>query len=326
MESGGLDLADPDVKLAVDALDAMRGESTPGSPNGASGANILEKVQSYPLISSALSAYNAHKTRSRPFRYGAEMVESVAGGIVRRITPSGPSDAARMGADNADAAKMQGVEEYEFADVTKKQIVYQGGAWQSVLTGAGGLGVAFSEESATKLRVCLHWLRHANLHLAELIANLDSLLTQALPSQKRSMQANGGTDRAVVRFDEVQSRINALKQEVITTIKRIVSVVSSYAGSALPYPARSRVRAYILSLPSRFAHHGINTPSTPNDLSDETNRMSRTEHAAERVLVLAKETLYTIGNVISIVNDTLQSGDAWLATFGGQPHEDVKME
>lgn len=43
------------------------------------------------------------------------------------------------------------------------------------------------------------------------------------------------------------------RRDVVRTIRQVVDVVSKYAGGALPEPARSRVRGFILLLPQRWA-------------------------------------------------------------------------
>ena len=43
------------------------------------------------------------------------------------------------------------------------------------------------------------------------------------------------------------------RRDVVQTVRQVVDVVSKYAGGALPEPARSRVRGFILHLPQRWA-------------------------------------------------------------------------
>lgn len=45
-----------------------------------------------------------------------------------------------------------------------------------------------------------------------------------------------------------------VKRDVVNTIRQVVDVVSKYAGGALPEPARTRVRQFILILPQRWAN------------------------------------------------------------------------
>jgi hypothetical protein len=45
-----------------------------------------------------------------------------------------------------------------------------------------------------------------------------------------------------------------VRRDVVQTIRQVDNVVSKYAGGALPEPARSRVRGFILHLPQRWAN------------------------------------------------------------------------
>lgn len=48
------------------------------------------------------------------------------------------------------------------------------------------------------------------------------------------------------------AQINRIRGDLVTTIRQVVEIISNYAGSALPEPARTRVREFILSLPQRW--------------------------------------------------------------------------
>jgi hypothetical protein len=48
-------------------------------------------------------------------------------------------------------------------------------------------------------------------------------------------------------------RLIDVKRDIVHTIRQAVDVVSKYAGGALPEPARTRVRGFILTLPQRWA-------------------------------------------------------------------------
>ena len=48
-------------------------------------------------------------------------------------------------------------------------------------------------------------------------------------------------------------RLIDVKRDIVRTIRQAVDVVSKYAGEALPEPARTRVRGFILTLPQRWA-------------------------------------------------------------------------
>lgn len=56
-----------------------------------------------------------------------------------------------------------------------------------------------------------------------------------------------------------------VRRDIVQTIRQVVDIVSKYAGSALPEPARSRVRGFILHLPQRWATASVNSaPGIPD--------------------------------------------------------------
>jgi len=52
---------------------------------------------------------------------------------------------------------------------------------------------------------------------------------------------------------ERMRQLTNVKRDVVNTVRQVVDVVSKYAGSALPEPARTRVRGFILHLPQAWA-------------------------------------------------------------------------
>lgn len=65
-------------------------------------------------------------------------------------------------------------------------------------------------------------------------------------------QRDSGDERPI-SASHLQTLTN-VKRDVVNTIRQVVDVVSKYAGGALPEPARSRVREFILNLPQRWAN------------------------------------------------------------------------
>lgn len=72
-----------------------------------------------------------------------------------------------------------------------------------------------------------------------------------------------------------------VKRDVVHTIRQVVDVVSKYAGGALPEPARTRVRQFILHLPQRWAntaHRQAHVPAqahTPGQAKGANKRRRR---------------------------------------------------
>ncbi|RAL12749.1 putative clock controled protein (Ccg-8) [Aspergillus homomorphus CBS 101889] len=180
--------------------------------------------------------------------------------------------------------------------------------WQSrLMISTSGLGVAMSEESLRSLQYCLTWLRWANGRLGKAILALQGALKE-WDSSKQSGQ--GGQD-ASSQANLLTQRIQAVKEDVLSTLKRVVDIVSKYAGGALPENARNLVRRHLTSLPHRFQ-----IASTSNPPPDSAAAASDTTVSAHRILVLAQEGLDMMAQVSGVVNDTLVSAEHWCERLG----------
>lgn len=188
--------------------------------------------------------------------------------------------------------------------------------WQSRLViSTSGLGVAMSEESLRSLQYCLTWLRWANGRLGKAIVALQSALTEWENHKAGLRQQSDAEMGDRVNNSENASvltqRIQAVKEDVLLTLKQVVNVVSKYAGGALPENARHLVRRHLTSLPHRFqmASTSQPPPDSPAASSDATV-------GAHRILVLANEGLDILGQVSGVVNDTLVSAEHWCERLG----------
>lgn len=128
--------------------------------------------------------------------------------------------------------------------------------WQSRLViSTSGLGVAMSEESLRSLQYCLTWLRWANGRLGKAILALQSAVKEWDTNRQQNGEnlcatTAGGSDTN--RHTLLSQRIQAVKEDVLTTLKQVVNIVSNYAGGSLPENARNLVRRHLTSLPHRF--------------------------------------------------------------------------
>ncbi|PLB35771.1 putative clock controled protein (Ccg-8) [Aspergillus candidus] len=176
--------------------------------------------------------------------------------------------------------------------------------WQSRLViSTSGLGVAMSEESLRSLQYCLTWLRWANGRLGKAIQALQAALKEWDAVRQESGDGQNHT--------LLTQRIQAVKADVLQTLKQVVEIVSKYAGGALPDNARNLVRRHLTSLPHRFqvASNSHPPPDSMEASSDDTL-------GAHRILVLAQEGLDMMGQVSGVVNDTLVSAEHWCDRLG----------
>lgn len=199
-----------------------------------------------------------------------------------------------------------------------------GSRWSSMLieagATAGGLSAAMSEESMKSLKYCLQWLQYATAHIEHQITVLRDLI----------VKLNHGE---LELTSPAAQNLSQIKGDVVTTIRSVVEVVGKYAGGALPEPARVSVKAFILSLPARWATvnrapatssfggspaspsfspaHGTPRGGAPGTSSQEMTAAA-TAQAANRVLTLAVESLDILRSVTVVVGESLDRADLWV--------------
>ncbi|SGY35384.1 BQ5605_C002g01760 [Microbotryum silenes-dioicae] len=214
--------------------------------------------------------------------------------------------------------------------------------WQTVLVEAGGLGAAVSEESLKSLRYCLQWLLYATAHLDHQIATLREFIA--------SLHSHTDRESDALVTASASARLSQIKHDVVETIRKVVDVVSKYAGVALPEQAKRYVRQSILGLPVKWAsaiegsrnaraqsigaHSTASTPraermedpyaaaSAPSpgpssstattESAGTSTALAPTEDAAERILTFAVESLDMLRGVTGIFSDSVARAEDWI--------------
>ncbi|CAN6608980.1 hypothetical protein TRVA0_004S00496 [Trichomonascus vanleenenianus] len=322
----------PDVRLAAEALEALRTGSNNPSPASSPPPSFLAMVSS-----SAAKVYNSSKSYSPRFKYSAEKLEAVLPSGIRNRNVHKPSGRAHKRTPSATAAS-PGVS----TSKSKRP------AWQDMLVTATSLA-SLSRESRQRLRYCLHLLKLANTRLATTVNSLQELISRERAAEMaQSIAANHVPDKPATQYtaytytnrkNNTLYTVNLLKQDLISTIRKIVTVVSTVAGNSLPEPARSHVRSYILRLPAAWANSVHSTtasasssaPASRDELVESTGSSAatlassssapRNSHkyeieAGSRVLSLANESLDMLQNIISVVDDTLERAETWCQRIG----------
>ncbi|ODQ66891.1 Opi1-domain-containing protein [Nadsonia fulvescens var. elongata DSM 6958] len=355
---------------------------------------FLYRVSKNPLVSKAVRVYNSGKSISAPrFKYGAEMVKRVIKTGYQGVdNDDNINNNIDEGIDGKNSANHVGLPPISSLDIPPRQQQRRRpltrSAWNGVLVTATSLA-SLSEESRRRLRYCLHLLKLANNHLAATVQKLQDAIaeeqskeTARFIASQNVPQERGGLLNQPTESDDAETNFNSgttsnsnkkisailnLKADVINTIRKVVTVISAYAGNSLPEPARSHVKNYILRLPSQWASNftlnsdnnsntstvgsqessrvetplssmsaissGATTPNIlPSSYNDYENLKSPTRNSlgmgnenstasqgrcrqdieiGGRVLILANESLEMLGNVISVVDDTLQKAELW---------------
>lgn len=339
-----------EVQLAAQALQELRTSSSSPPPyeqhaSSANSASVnLHKDQSTNSATQSSSSFSSSTSHFRPIK---PKQNAYAYGVYHRRTksntPLGPSS---THADHIEKKK-------------KRRPV-----WQDVLVSATSLA-SISKESRMRLRYCLNLLRLANSRLANTVGRLQELIQRekaaAIAQNLLQQHQNSSSgDYPMASDSDSEDTVTFLKQDLISTIRKVVTVVSTFAGNSLPEPARSHVKHYILQLPLNWAlaltpeeeeeqeasckakADNNNRASSPSSESSSSSiHMSDGEglgssaaqaaiHAKQveaggRLLSLAQEALDMLGNIISIVGDTLDRAESWCQKVGLSATNDDDM-
>jgi hypothetical protein len=232
-----------------------------------------------------------------------------------------------------------------YAEVTENRVASRpsssssaSAAWQQrLIMSTSGLSVAMSEESLRSLKYCLDWLRWANDHIARVINALKTTLDEFDSPTHNKKTSHGGqdSDDATLKVSsttaaeeshspqergELAVRINALKNDVLKTLRDVIDTVSRYAGGALPENARVLVRRHLTSLPQRFRLAAMNDSSAEHQRDGAKEKEMR--EGARKVLVLAKEGLDMVTQVSGVLDGTIVSAEEWCERLGKKRREE----
>lgn len=234
-----------------------------------------------PLVSSAAKIYEHGKSFSPRFKYSAEKLESVisygmnsntATNNDSTTTPSPttnttPTSTTTIPPLNNQIQHSPSSSSSATKAVNKKPRTRS--AWQGVLVTASSIATSLSYENKQRLRYCLHILKLANTHIASKVNQLQELLqeeratamAQSIAANHVPHYNNPNNNNNQDKNNFLGQKVNLIKRDIVWTIRKVITALSTYAGNSLPEPARSHVRNYILRLPARWA--ATFTPSNP---------------------------------------------------------------
>lgn len=158
--------------------------------------------------------------------------------------------------------------------------------WRSVLLTATSL--VLTKDTRKRLRQLLNVLRLASEHLNGKVNAL-----------QQAMEIDADNDNVKPKLSRV-----AIRNDIITTIKKCLAMLSTLATNSLPTAASNHVRSTLLRLPSKWADQ-----FSSNTISE---RDGKSESA---VLALATETLLSIQNITNTLADSVDRADSWVERF-----------
>ncbi|KAF8694324.1 hypothetical protein AX14_002082 [Amanita brunnescens Koide BX004] len=214
------------------------------------------------------------EARQRSTGYAASKSPQSAPPDSRSSTPT------QVDEDRADG-KTETYQGEEPNNQDSERQVAQRSRWQVVLLEAGGLGAALSDENMRRLKYCLQCLQYATAQIDAQILILRDFIAGLQPLPPASARRK---DPSLARCPVSQAHMRTLtdvRRDLVQTIRQVVDVVSKYAGGALPEPARTRVRGFILKLPQRWSSKtGVTVPSVNTVAEGDRERESVTAAAS----------------------------------------------
>lgn len=101
-----------------------------------------------------------------------------------------------------------------------------------------------------------------------------------------------------------ESTLAAIKKEIVDTLRKVVEVISKYAGSGLPEQAKASVRAFILQLPSTWAQL--------HNKSQAEQDAQPLHETSIKLLDFGGESLVMLKSVSIVFSDTIERAELWL--------------
>lgn len=110
--------------------------------------------------------------------------------------------------------------------------------------------------------------------------------------------------------DENTTTVANIKKEIVDTLRKVVQVVSKYAGSGLPEQAKASVRGFILALPTRWAilNSTTNSPTASPSMGPVT-----AHETSMKLLNFGGESVEMINSVAHVFSDTIERAELWLS-------------
>ncbi|KAL7318639.1 transcriptional regulator opi1 [Mucor circinelloides] len=189
--------------------------------------------------------------------------------------------------------------------------------WQQIVlhagSAAGTTAAVISEESMKCLRYCLSWLQYAMQHIDQQMNLLRNFLVSLATG---SSNATTTTKKDVAIVEQNSNTLAKIKKEIVDTLRKVVEVVSKYAGSGLPEQAKASVRAFILQLPSRWAILNNTRQTSPSNsprvgpVADE--QQQPLHETSIKLLDFGGESIEMLNSVSIVFSDTIERAELWI--------------
>jgi hypothetical protein len=103
-----------------------------------------------------------------------------------------------------------------------------------------------------------------------------------------------------------------IKKEIVDTLRKVVDVISKYAGTGLPEQAKQAVRGFILALPTRWAILNSSTTASPAVSPAMKPTDSNVHETSVKLLHFGGESVEMINSVARVFSETIERAELWL--------------
>lgn len=247
----------------------------------------VNQVSQHPIVRDAFKYYENSKRNYPHFNYAAGIVERAALPVVNKI---------EINLNNRHRQRLAN----KTIKKKKKRKVSRND----------------KNETKKRLQFCLHILKLANEQINNQVNFFQNKITERelKLEQKKQQEVNDRMSSQQVSDPSNSSEnlntkdAQEAKSEIVTTVKKIVHLISNFKTSNLNSEPRntescnelrSTIRDIILKLPSQIQQTTINN----NASAQQTN---------EKILVFAKESLDMIGRLTNVFNEQLEKAENWI--------------
>lgn len=300
----------------------------------------VNQVSKHPIVTNAVKYYENSKRNYAPFNYAAGIVEKAAIPVVIKIEDNLNS---RHKANQLKLNK-------EIHQKRRKLDPSATSSGESSASAATEDDNNLSVETKKRLQFCLHILKLANDHINSKVTFLQQkmndkeremkekqLQEEHAKIQSNSLPGNHDSSLSSETLIDVESPSSISKEdtsipseaaqqtktEIVTTVKKIIHVISNFKPSSLTQPqpytqidgdnkvqsessAESRPRTGSVDLRTTVRDIILNLPAS-------VQQTASTSQTNDRIFVLAKESLDMIGKLTQVFNEQLEKAETWVA-------------
>lgn len=276
----------------------------------------VNQVSRHPLVTNAVRYYNSSKRNYALFNYAAGIVEKAALPVVSRIEADLNS---RHQVKQAAAAI---TDENELSPHRKLRRLSS----SSTVASAKSKSDAATADTRKRLQFCLHVLKLANDQITAKVNELQGKIVEReqnqLQERERARRASEASQEQAVQpgAELAAPEAQKTKTEIVTTVKKIIHVISNFRPSSLSTTGlsptssqasdnselKSTIRDIILQLPNTVQQTAV-------------GKCTSTQQANDRIFVFAKESLDMITRLTTVFSVQLEKADNWVA---GEQEED----